>query len=205
MLAFEIPPGTSLEALVTEVLPKAHERLVPASAAGDRFRVGLHFFDGPSYTLVVDGPKLTVSEGASGDVDLWLGTPAAIARAFVADLAGPGRFAPKFEPAGDVKLLSDPRVFKRIKLVTGKLELALTDFPEGRASLWICLGAPAKKPAWPEDADVTIETTTKTYERILAGSLGPEDALADGDVSVRGKRLVAMQLSLALAPLYPKR
>jgi hypothetical protein len=40
-------------------------------------------------------------------------------------------------------------------------------------------------------------------QRMLAGSLGPEDALADGDVSIRGKRIVAIKYALAVAPFYP--
>lgn len=210
-MLIEIPPGTTLESLVTEVIPAAHEKLVPASAGSDRFRVGLHFFEGrgaTSYTLEIVGSTLSVREGASPDVDLWLGAHADVAREFVADLSGDKRFAPTFTPPGDVAMISDPRVFRRIKMVTGKLELALTDFPGDagpRASLWVCLGPNAKKPAFPEDADVTIETHTATFERMLRGALGPEDALADGDVKVSGKRLVAMQLALALAPLYPKR
>lgn len=207
-MLIEIPPGTTLESLVTDAVPAAHQKLVPASAGSDRFGVGLHFFGGPKYTLEIAGATLTVREGADADVDLWLGADATVARAFVADLSGDKRFAPTFTPPGDVAMISDPRVFRRIKMVTGKLELALVDFPgDGgpRASLWVCLGAPAKKPAFPEDADVTIETHTATFERMLRGALGPEDALADGDVKVSGKRLVAMQLALALAPLYPKR
>jgi hypothetical protein len=206
MLGFDVPQGTTLESLVTEVLPAAHAKLVPPQPGSERLRVALHFFKGPSYTLAIAGARMTVTEGASRDVDLWIGSPVETARVFVADLAGPKRWAPKFAPPTDVKLLSDPRAYKLVKMVSGTIELAVTDLPEvGRASLWICLGPQAKKPAYPEDADVTIETRTATYEKMLAGSLGPEDALADGDVKITGKRLVAMQLALALAPLYPKR
>jgi hypothetical protein len=39
---------------------------------------------------------------------------------------------------------------------------------------------------------------------MLAGTLAPEEALADGDVQVRGNRMLALQLALAVAPFYPK-
>jgi hypothetical protein len=35
--------------------------------------------------------------------------------------------------------------------------------------------------------------------------MGPEDALADGNVRVKGNRFLAMQLALAVAPFYPGR
>jgi putative sterol carrier protein len=57
----------------------------------------------------------------------------------------------------------------------------------------------------PDDADVTVEARFATIERVLCGELAPEDALADGEVTVRGNRLLAMQLALAVAPFYPAR
>jgi hypothetical protein len=38
---------------------------------------------------------------------------------------------------------------------------------------------------------------------MLDGALPPQDALVDGDVTVRGDRLLALQLALAVAPFYP--
>jgi hypothetical protein len=116
---------------------------------------------------------------------------------------------PKARPSGDLVMLGDPRVLKRIKMVTGAVELAIRDFEEPggagggarRVALAIALGAPAKKldPA----PDVVIETSMKTYLRLLDGTMGPEDALADGDVSVKGRRMLAMQLAFAIGPLFP--
>src|SRR5262249_33852358 len=37
MLPFEVPPGTTLESLFHDVLPKAHARMIPAGAPSDRF------------------------------------------------------------------------------------------------------------------------------------------------------------------------
>ena len=50
-----------------------------------------------------------------------------------------------------------------------------------------------------------IEADLSTVERLLAATLSPEDALVDEHVTIRGNRLLAMQLALALAPLYPPR
>jgi putative sterol carrier protein len=66
----------------------------------------------------------------------------------------------------------------------------------------LSLGAPARKRA--PDPDVVIETSLATYVRMLAGELGPEDALVDGDVRVDGKRLLAVQLAFAVAPFFPR-
>ena len=65
------------------------------------------------------------------------------------------------------------------------------------------LGESARRAIDPEDADTCIEALLPTVERVLRGELGPEQALGDGHVSVRGNRFLAMQLALSLAPLYP--
>jgi hypothetical protein len=93
---------------------------------------------------------------------------------------------------------------KRLALVSGKAELALADLGGHRAAVTIATGARAKGPIDAEDPDVVVETELATLERMLAGSLPPEDALGDDAVTVRGKRLVAMQYALALAPFYPR-
>ncbi|MGC4079458.1 MAG: SCP2 sterol-binding domain-containing protein [Rubrivivax sp.] len=102
--------------------------------------------------------------------------------------------------------MSDPRILKRVKMVTGTIELAMRDFDDGtgarRASLVVSVGAPAKKVE--PDPDVVVETSMTTYMRLLGAQMGPEDALSDGDVKVTGKRLVAMQFAFAVAPLFPR-
>ncbi|HXN34439.1 MAG TPA: SCP2 sterol-binding domain-containing protein, partial [Polyangiaceae bacterium] len=57
----------------------------------------------------------------------------------------------------------------------------------------------------PDDPDTIIEIPIAALHDILSGARGPEEALANGDVKVRGSRLLAMQLALAVAPFYPKR
>ena len=41
------------------------------------------------------------------------------------------------------------------------------------------------------------------FEELLAGKLAPQDAIAEGRVAVKGNKLLAMQLALAVAPLAP--
>jgi putative sterol carrier protein len=89
-------------------------------------------------------------------------------------------------------------------MVDGKIELALREFNGSRVGMTFALGAAAKKGIDPEDAGVVVEVSLSVFERMLAGKLSPDAALADGDVHVRGKRLVAMQLAFALAPFFPK-
>jgi hypothetical protein len=214
MLLFDIPRGTTLESLVLEVAPAAHGKLVPATVGLDALSCGVHFIGGGgarsrSFTVRVTGPTMRArEEPEQSDVDMWIAIDAGTAQIFLDDVLGAGRWLPKFVPPTDLKLMSDPRAFKLLKLAQGKLELALVDFagaPGRRASLWVCVGPQARKPVRLEKADVTIETTCAVYERVLAGSMPPDELLASGDVTLRGKRLVAMQFALAMTPLYPKK
>lgn len=205
MLPFEIPDGTTVETLLTQVVPAAHARLVPSSAGREPFRAAIEIGGLASFVVSLDGPSMTVAKGEEKNVDARLRFHARDAEAFLADWTGEKRLVPKAKPPGDLLLLSDPRILKRLKLATGAIELALRDFDgDGgprRASISVALGATAKK-ADP-DPDAVIETSMKTYLRLLSGGLGPEEALADGDVTVKGKRFVAMQLAFAVAPLFP--
>lgn len=200
MLPFEIPAGTTLETLVTKILPDAHAKLAKGKG---KTRGVIRFEGGPSYTIDVDGSKLEVRKGEESGAQAWVVTKASTAEAFLADWTGPQRFAPKVAAAQFV-LMTDPDVLKRVTMVEGKIELAVRDFDGGRASMTIALGAAAKKSIDPEDAGVVVEASVAVLERMLAGKLSPEEALADGDVTVKGKRLVAMQLAFALAPFFPK-
>ncbi len=209
MLPFEIPPGTTLEKLITDVVPAAHARLVPQSAGREPFTCAIELEGAGSWIVSLDGPKMTVRAGEEKTPDVRIRARGEDAQAFLDDYMGDKRFVPKHQrPAGGVMMLSDPRVLKRVKMVNGVIELAIGDFDDGkgaprRAWLSAALGGPAKKVE--PDADVTVEVTMKTFLRLAAGGATPEEALADGDVPVKGKRLVAMQIAFALAPLFPAR
>jgi hypothetical protein len=203
MLPIEIPPGTTATVLVTEIVPELHAKLVPADAPADAFAVALRIEDEGSWTVRVHGARMTVSHGEEPSVSptLWIWTTARAVERFLEDATGQKRMLPKFEPVGGV---GDPRVLKRVAMASGRLELALVDERGERLGIVFGFGAAAKKEMDPDDADTVIEADLATVERVLQGELGPEDALADGNVRVKGNRLLAMQLALAVAPFYPR-
>ena len=201
MLPFAIPAGTTLESLVTEVIPAAHGRMVPASAGRESFTVAVEIEGEGAWIVALDGPGIRVRAGEEKGVDARIRVLARDAQDFLTDWMGPQTLAPKFKPQGEVLMMSDPRLLKRIKMVTGVVELAIRDFEGRRVTLSIAVGAPAKKVE--PDPDVVIEVSLATYQRLLDGTMGPEEALADGEVTVKGKRLVAMQFAFAIAPLFP--
>lgn len=203
MLPIDIPAGTTVESLVTDVVPALHARLVAADAPGDVFTVSVRVDGRGEWTVTIRGREMKVAEGAAARPTLWVHTTERAVEVFLADATGPKRFMPKFAPAGGVVTMSDPRVVKRVAMASGRIELALADVDGERLAIVFGFGDATRKDIDPDDADVVVETRMATLERVLRGELGPEDALADGDVKVRGNRFLAMQLALAVAPFYP--
>jgi putative sterol carrier protein len=209
MFPIDIPAGTTVESLFTDVYPALHRKLVSASSGGAtrealtsvvRLEGG-----GPSYTIVVRGKDIDVNEGEAEGAPLWVTLRREVVERFLEDWMGPKKYVPKTAPPADMVLLSDPRVMRRLAMVSARVELALTDFEGERVSLTAGCGDVAKKGIDPDDPDVVIEATMDTLTRLVGGDLSPEEALVDGHVAQRGKRLVAMQLALALAPFFPAR
>jgi|GEM_PF-2694626 len=206
MLPIEIPPGTTVESLVTEVVPDLHARMVPADAPGDAYTVAVRIdgADGGDWTVRIRGREMTAQAGEAEKPTLWMHTTDVAVARFLEDAAGPKRLIPKFAPVGGVAVMSDPRVLKRVAMASGRIELAVRDDDAAeRFAMVFGFGDAARKPIDPEDADVVVEARLTTLERVLRGELGPEEALADGDVKLRGNRFLAMQLALAVAPFYP--
>jgi putative sterol carrier protein len=209
MFPFEIPPGTTVRDLVTKVFPETHARLVPAAtgaAGGEAFTIVLALEGlegGGSFTADVQGNTVTVRDDEARQRHVWVCARAEDAERFLEDWSGARRFVPKFVPGGDLVLLTDPRILKRLAMVSGKVELALADFEGERVAMTVALGAAAKKTIDPDDADVTVEATVAVFEELLAGKIAPQDAIAEGRVAVKGNKLLAMQLALAVAPLAP--
>ena len=202
----EIPKDTTLESLVEIVIPAIHAQLVPANAPTEAFSVAVRVDDGKSWTVHIRGRDMRAVPGESERPTLWLFTTARAVERFLEDATGPRRFAPKVEPVGGpngAAVLSDPRIVRRVAMADGRVELALRDDDGERLTVVIGFGGAARKRIDPDDAEVVIETDTVTLDRVLAGSLAPEDALLDGNVLVRGNRLLALQLALAMAPFYP--
>lgn len=203
MLPIEIPEGTTIESLVTDVVPSLHARMVGADVPGDVFTIAVRVEGRGGWTVRIRGQEMKVEEGEAARPTLWMHTTERAVERFLEDALGPRRLLPKFAPVGGVTTMSDPRVVKRVAMASGRIELAVKDDDGERLAIAFGFGDAARKAIDPEDADVVVETRLDTLERVLRGELGPEDALADGNVKVRGNRFLAMQLALAVAPFYP--
>jgi len=203
MFPIDSPPGTTIESLITDVVPALHARFVGADAPADLFTVTVRIEGRGGWTVRIRGCEMKVEEGEAERPTLWMHATERAVERFLEDALGPRRFLPKFAPVGGVTTMSDPRVLKRVAMASGRVELALLDVDGERLAIAFGFGDAARKPIDPEDANVVVEARLDTMERILRGELGPEEALADGDVMVRGNRFLAMQLALAVAPFYP--
>ncbi len=207
MLPFEIPAGTTPKDLFVRVLPDAHRRLVPQGSR-ETFTLGVRVTGSTplAFTYTLQGGEVTVHEEAR-PAQLLVATEHATLARFLEDWTGPRRFVPSFTPnsagGAPLTLLTDPRVLKRLVLVSGRIELALPDLDGSRAAL--VAGAAGGKAIEhrDDDADVVVESEVPVFERLLSGKLGPDEALSGGHVTVRGKKLVAMQFAFALAPFFP--
>jgi hypothetical protein len=211
MLPLPLPPGTTLAAFAETVLPEAHALRVPSSVPREPLTVVLSLAGGsrgPSrvYTFVVRGAELTVTRGEASARDVWIHADGAVADHFVADWASGGSLAPRWPvpAAGGAtpSLVTDPRILRRVQMVSGRVEVALSDFSMGRTQLTLASGAAAKKPIEAGNADATIELTMKTFDQVLAGELRPDEAIADGRFALTGKKMIALQYAFAVGPFF---
>jgi hypothetical protein len=207
VLPASVPAGTTPRSFLTALLPAEHARLVPSRAG--RARVLVHLGD-DRFLLSADGDRLNVSEftdplpptdAAEAPADVLVSFDEPTVRRFLEDWSGPRRWLPRFEPR-EVALLTDARLLRRLAMVMGRIELAIDDFEGSRAAVTLAAGSRAIKNL-DADPDVSVELSMDTFERLLAGTLGPDEAIADRHVTVRGKTLVAMQFALALVPFFP--
>ena len=205
MIAFDIPAGTTVKSLVETVFPAIHARLVSDDAPTDPFSVVVRIDDAGSWTVTIRGRAMQVVDGEIPRPALWLFTTARTVERFLEDATGEQRFLPKIESGAGISVLSDPRLVKRVTMAHGRIELALRDVEGERLAVVFGFGSAARKRIDPDGADVVVEAGIGTIERMLAGTLSPDEALADGDVAVRGNRMLALQLALAIAPFYPQR
>jgi putative sterol carrier protein len=196
--AFEIPPDTTIRSLIESVVPALHAQLVAGDAPADALVVTVRIDGAGSWTVHIRGQEMRVVEGEAERPTLWLCTTARAVEVFLEDAAGPRR-------VGSATVLSDPRLVRRAAMAHGRIELALRDLDGERLSIVFGFGHAARKRIDPDDADVVVEAGLGTIERMLAGTLAPDEALADGDVQVRGNRMLALQLALAVAPFYPQK
>lgn len=207
MLPFHAPAGTTPRDYLLTVVPEAHRSLVPASTAGKRWEIAIHVPGDLTVVYAIDGGTIEATESRDADAHLALTLEKDHVSMFLEDWAGPRKWAPKFEPRG-AALVTDPRVVSRVALVTGSVEATVPGLNGITPRLVIsAFGGKRKTLERDElerkDCDVAVSLGGAVFESLLAGKMGPDDALSSGDVGIRGKKLVAMQYAFALAPFFP--
>jgi putative sterol carrier protein len=209
MLPLDLAPGTTIESLVTDAIPALHARLVGAGGPSDEITVALRIGGRGSWTFHIRGPDMRVAAGEERRPTLWVYTTEGMAERFLRDALGPKRMVPTIAAntaqVGGVLTMSDPRFIRRVAMASGRIELVATDSEGERLSVVFGFGDAARRPIDPEDPDTVVEAPIDTLHSVLNGARGPEEALSTGEVTVRGSRLLAMQLALAAAPFFPKR
>ncbi|MEO8878455.1 MAG: hypothetical protein ABI461_22895 [Polyangiaceae bacterium] len=202
MLPFDVKLGTTPFELFTEVIPRAHRALVPKHGDREELVVSVAVEGDPSCSAlacVIRGAEISVTPSET-DAHLYLQLRADSLQEFLNDWGTDKKYLPKFSPKG-ASIFTDPRVLRRLAQVTGSIELALPDFPPGRASLIAgAFGGRKSKPKPDRKPDVVVEASNELFDKLLAGSITPDAALADALVTVTGKKMVALQFAFALAP-----
>ncbi len=206
MLPFDVKLGTTAFELFTEVIPRAHRQLVPKHGDREELVVHISVEGDPSCNAlrcVVRGADISVTPTTGKDepqAHLYLLLHDDSVRAFLDDWGTDKKYLPKFSPKG-ASIFTDPRVLRRLAHVTGSIELALPNFPSGRASLRAgAFGGREARVKLTREADVTVESSNDLFDLLLAGEMRPEEALSDSRVTVTGRKMVALQFAFALAP-----
>jgi hypothetical protein len=205
MFPIDIPAGTTVDSLLTKVLPDAHARFVPDSAPKDELRVLLELAGDATYEIVVKGKTLEVREADRDPkpASLWVSVERSSVELVLDDWMGAKRFVPKTTPSGGLVMLTDPRILKRLSMVSGRLELAVADFEGKRVAMTVGAGDAAKKGIDTSSPDAVIEAKMAIVEKVLAWTMPPEEVLSGGHVVLRGKPFVAMQFAFAIGPFFP--
>jgi putative sterol carrier protein len=202
---YMIPPDTTIESLVTTIIPALHTRLVPDGGPSDLFTIAVRIEGCGSWTVRIVGREMRVEEREAERATIWMYLSKSSAERLLADALGPRRLWPDpmvGPPAKGVPWMSDPRVLKRLALANGRIELAAVDEGGGRLAVVLGLGDATRCAILPEEPDAVAEAALTTLEAIIRGEQGPEEAISSGEVTVRGSRLLALQLALAVAPFY---
>ena len=202
MLPFHPPAGTSVHDYVTRLVPEAHRAQVPEDASPQEWTVSIRVPGTVNAHYRIRGNALEMRE-EEDKAHLAVVLDDAHVSHFLADFQGPRRYVPTFEPRG-ARVITDPRVLERLALVIGSLEAVVEDAEGGPVRLLVAAfgGKPGRFDE-DDDRDVTLTLRASAFEGLLKGTLAPDALLSSGDVAVKGKRLVAMQFALALAPFFP--
>jgi putative sterol carrier protein len=200
MIPRTLPAGTTLRSLVLELLPEDHAANVSKDAG--TAKVCLQLRGGPCFTLLAEGDRLTATETSRVEpASLLVAVDETTAQLFLDDWMGAQKLAPTFEPRG-LAAVTDARFLRRVAAVKGVISLTLDDFEGQRATVLVASGPDA---SLYDDVDASLTIKLPAFLSLLAGKLGPDEAILDGHVMLSGKKLVAMQFALALAPYFPVR
>jgi hypothetical protein len=85
MFPFDIPAGTTLESLITDVVPALHAKLVGADAPKDLFTITVRIEGRGDWTVSIRGREMTVEEGEADRPTLWMHTTERAVERFLED------------------------------------------------------------------------------------------------------------------------
>lgn len=201
MKPIELPAGTTVTSFIEELLAKEHAARV-SDDGPETFVVHARIDGLDSYTITVRGRALSVERGEQGKAQLWIATDASCATRALDDALGDARLLPDVRDPGSVPAITDPRLLRRLVMVSGTVRAELTGF--GDAPLWVAFGAGAKASRIdPERTDAEVSLPMSVLEQLMSLSKRPDEALKDVSVKTKGNPFVPMQLALALAILLP--
>ncbi|MCC6648154.1 MAG: SCP2 sterol-binding domain-containing protein [Polyangiaceae bacterium] len=201
MKPISLPAGTTVTSFLEEVLAAEHATRVTDDAAETHV---IHArVDGlGEFTVTVRGRELSVERGLVGKAQLWVATDLACAERALADALGDGALLPDVRDPSSVPAVTDPRLLRRLAMVSGTVRAELTGF--GDAPLWVAFGAGAKASRIDDErTDAEVSVPMSVLSQLLTLSKRPDEALKDAAVKTKGNLFVPMQVALALAILLP--
>jgi hypothetical protein len=210
MFAWTVRADETLESLVDTQLPAHHKAALAArtgaAAAGGAsaraFVVGIRIRRRLTRTLHVLGDQLVVKQEAPRSCDLWVSTDEASAEYFLADAKGPRVLTAKPNAAFPVLTPTDPRMLAHIAGESAKLECTLK-MPDGtQLSMLFGCGKHAAKGIDDFDPEVRLVLPAMLLTAFTQAEVSPQSAIESPDIEWHGKKLVAVKLALALAPIF---
>jgi hypothetical protein len=208
MFALTVEREDTLETLIDARLRAHHERSVRVHAAGQElsrareWTIGMRIRRRFTRTVVIHGPKFSVADRTPDACDMWVSTDEASAAYFLADAKGERRLCGTPHPSMPIATPTDPRLLSRIASESAKVECALRMADGTRLLLMFGCGKHAARGIDDFDPEVELEVPEAVFVAVSQGRTTPSGALEHPDLSIRGKKLVAVKLALALAPLF---
>lgn len=201
MKPIELPAGTTVTSFIEELLAKEHESRVTDDGP-ETFVVHARIEGLDSFTITVRGRALSVERGEVGKAQLWVATDAASAERALDDALGDGKLLPDVQDPASVPAITDPKLLRRLVMVSGTVKAELTGF--GESPLWVAFGAGAKASRIdPERTDAEVSVPMSVLSQLLSLTKKPDEVLKDLSVKTKGNPFVPMQIALAMAIMLP--